>query len=68
MNECQARPVHLMSTAEIRTILKDANLKKFARNAGVSYATVRSIVQNPKADPKQSTLATISDYLAGDRQ
>jgi hypothetical protein len=68
MNECNARPCHIFSTSELREILKDRNLLYVSRVTGISYATIRSVATNPKANPQQSTLATISAYLSGAQQ
>lgn len=55
----------VLSTEEIRSKLQGQNIKKIARNTGISYATVLSIARRSDVNPKYSTIAALSTYIAG---
>ncbi len=48
---------------EIRRRLKDSNLAAVAKSSGVSYRILYKFMNDPKNDPRHSTVTLLSAYL-----
>jgi DNA-binding phage protein len=58
------RAQNMLTVEQIKSRLKDANLKRVAENAGVHPATVYRLM-NEDSKPLYETVKALSDYLVG---
>ncbi len=55
--------IRLLNLEQIRNGLRDKRLHSVAKVVGVTYPTLKKLVDDPKANPTYNTLVVISDYI-----
>lgn len=55
----------MLSIEEVIAKLKDCNLKKVAKSAGINYTAVWRVSHYPKYGVNYETVKKLSDYLEG---
>lgn len=58
----------LLSIDEIRQNLKDKRLYKVAEACGLSYPTIRRVIDDPATNCTMKTLRRLSDYVVNSRK
>jgi len=53
----------ILNLSQIRNALKDAQLYKVAKIAGVTYPTLSKMLNDPDANPTYKTLSAVSGYI-----
>lgn len=55
--------IRLLNLEQIRHGLKHKRLHNVAKVAGLTYPTLKKLVDDPNANPTYNTLVAISDYI-----